>query len=187
MVSATTFTKEYGHAVSLLIMVYFYSVAREGARVVGEVFDDGDQQLFPGEVLLEVVAQQRRRVHDHMHIRTLGQQGLTVSALGYGFMGINFAYCPSWTSTSPTDLAGHRRYPARLGPGHNCSGPPTRAQEAGSAAPSHLPGGIRPTCGGPDHRHGPVCSEFGPCIGRTAGVRCAAGLRQQVRRLWVSV
>jgi hypothetical protein len=53
MVSATTFTKEYGHAVSLLIMVYFYSVAREGARVVGEVFDDGDQQLFPGEVLLE--------------------------------------------------------------------------------------------------------------------------------------
>jgi len=27
-----------------------------------------------------------------MHISTLGQQGLTVSALGYGFMGINFAY-----------------------------------------------------------------------------------------------
>jgi hypothetical protein len=42
MVSATTFTKEYGHAVSLLIMVYFYSVAREGARAVGEVFDDGE-------------------------------------------------------------------------------------------------------------------------------------------------
>jgi hypothetical protein len=35
MVSATTFTREYGHALSLLTMVYFHSVAREGARAVG--------------------------------------------------------------------------------------------------------------------------------------------------------
>jgi hypothetical protein len=48
--------------------------------------------VFSGGLLLEVVAPQRRRAHDHMHIRTLGQQGLTVSAVGYGFMGINFAY-----------------------------------------------------------------------------------------------
>src|SRR3546814_4993360 len=45
--------------------------------------------------------QNRRRVptpprkDSHMEQRTLGQQGLTTSAIGYGSMGITMAYGPS--------------------------------------------------------------------------------------------
>jgi hypothetical protein len=37
------------------------------------------------------------RAPDHMHIRTLGQRGLTVSALGYGSIGISSPYGPATT------------------------------------------------------------------------------------------
>jgi hypothetical protein len=119
------------------------------------------------------------RAPDHMHIRTLGQRGLTVSAS---------ATAPS-ASARPMDQrqpARHRRHPTRPRPGRDLLQTPNGARGAPGA--QHRVIGlefcnVRRT-GSPTSPGLFLVSTPSRTI---AGLRCSAGLRPRVKRPWASV